>query len=139
VPAQSLGIEITEHTAFLEPHRAADVLTRLIDAGALIAIDDFGLGFTSFVELATLPCHLVKIPVDLTRHSEDPTVADAITRAVTNLAHAYGKEVVIEGIETAEAHERARRLGIEYGQGWHYGRPEPAVLRPRLVAVGAAS
>ena len=104
---------------------------------SLVAIDDFGIGFTSFHELATLPCHLVKIPAELARWSGTDGVADAIARAVTNIAHAYGKEVVIEGIETADADARARSLRIEYGQGWYYGKPQPSE-RSRLSIVSAA-
>lgn len=136
LPQQALGIEITERTALLRPNRASTTLARLIDAGAVVAIDDFGLGFTSFNELATLPCHLVKIPAGFVDPSGRDTASDAIARAVTNVAHAYGKEVVIEGIENEEADALARSLRIEYGQGWYYGRPQPAVA-PRLELVEA--
>ena len=123
LPSASLGIEVTERSALLRPKHAATILTRLIDAGALIAIDDFGIGFNSFHELATLPCQLVKIPVELAIMVGADDVSHAIARSVTDVAHAYGKKVVIEGIETAEADAIARRLSIEYGQGWFYGRP----------------
>lgn len=134
LPPQSLGIEVTERVALLQPARAANVLARLIEAGALVAIDDFGLGFTSFRELATLPCHIVKIPAELARQARDDEASGAIAQAVTSVAHAYGKQVVIEGIETPESHERAVGLGIEFGQGWNYGRPVPSncVARPEL-------
>lgn len=125
-PAQSLGIEITERTALGNPVAAAVRLSRLIEAGAVVAIDDFGLGFTSFSELASLPCHLIKIPAELADTSRHGVAADTVAWAITDVAHAYGKGVVIEGVETAEGDARARALGIEYGQGWHYGRPERA-------------
>jgi diguanylate cyclase (GGDEF)-like protein/PAS domain S-box-containing protein len=138
LPPQSLGLEITEHAALVRPGRAAVNLARLVDAGAVIAIDDFGLGFTSFRELATLPCHIVKIPAELSRWAGVEGAADAITRAVANVAHAYGKQVVIEGIETEDADRRARALHIEYGQGWYYGRPSPSA-KPRLELVAGAA
>jgi len=138
LPPQSLGLEITEHTALVRPGRAAVSLARLVDAGAVIAIDDFGLGFTSFRELATLPCHIVKIPAELSRWAGVDGAADAITRAVATVAHAYGKQVVIEGIETEEADRRARELQIEYGQGWHYGRPIPTE-KPKLELIAGAA
>ena len=138
LPPQSLGLEITEHAALVRPGRAAVTLARLVDAGAVIAIDDFGLGFTSFRELATLPCHIVKIPAELSRWSGVDGATDAITRAVATVAHAYGKQVVIEGIETADADRRARELQIEYGQGWYYGRPAPSE-KPKLELVAGAA
>jgi diguanylate cyclase (GGDEF)-like protein/PAS domain S-box-containing protein len=119
----SLGIEITEHTALSRPERMRAELEALIELGAIVAIDDFGLGFTSFHELATLPCHMVKIPAALTQSADAERRGAVIAAAITHVAHAFGKEVVLEGIETSAAHERARRGRIEYGQGWFYGRP----------------
>lgn len=129
VPRGTLGVEITEHVALRQPKRAAAILTRLRSLGAAIAIDDFGLGFTSFTELATLPCDLVKIPAEFTRDHGDLTVAGAIAA----VAHRYGKRVVIEGVEDEELASRAAELGIEFAQGWYFGRPEPLpdVGRPR--------
>ena len=89
-----------------------------------MAIDDFGTGFTSFTELATLPCDIVKIPGTFTSAQSSADTA-AIAGAITNIAHHYGKKVVIEGVECPAMARRARLLGIEYAQGWHYGRPRP--------------
>ncbi len=126
VPHGSLGIEITEHTTLTDPARTVGVLDHLQKLGALVAIDDFGRGFTSFAELATLPCDIVKIPgnfaSDVPQGSDDTA---AIASAITTVAHHYGKRVVIEGIESAGAARQAQLLGIEYAQGWHYGRPKP--------------
>jgi EAL domain-containing protein (putative c-di-GMP-specific phosphodiesterase class I) len=128
VPRGTLGVEITEHVTLSDPERTPAILTRLRSLGAPIAIDDFGLGFTSFTELATLPCDLVKIPGEFARDPDDLAIAGAITA----IAHSYGKRVVIEGVEDAGLAERASELGIELGQGWHFGHPEPLtdVLRP---------
>lgn len=130
VPRGTLGIEITEHVTSSEPKRTAAILTRLQLLGAPIAIDDFGLGFTSFTELASLPCDLVKIPVEFARDHGDLTVAGAIAA----VAHHYGKHVVIEGVEGAAVADRAAELGIELAQGWHFGRPEPLQLAVRRRA-----
>jgi diguanylate cyclase (GGDEF)-like protein/PAS domain S-box-containing protein len=125
VPHGSLGIEITEHTTLADRERAVDVLTRLRALGAVVAIDDFGLGFTSFSELADLPCDIVKIPGTFGDGQSDEDTP-AIAAAIASVAHHYGKNVVIEGIESAAAARQAKLLGIEYAQGWHYGKPTPA-------------
>jgi diguanylate cyclase (GGDEF)-like protein len=131
----SLGIEITEHTTLSDRERAADVLTRLRALGAVVAIDDFGLGFTSFSELADLPCDIVKIPGSFSDGQSDEDTP-AIAAAITTIAHHFGKRVVIEGIETAAGARQAKLLGIEYAQGWHYGKPIAADARvPAHVAV----
>jgi EAL domain-containing protein (putative c-di-GMP-specific phosphodiesterase class I) len=90
-----------------------------------VAIDDFGLGFTSFSELADLPCDIVKIPGTFGDGQSDEDTP-AIAAAIASVAHHYGKNVVIEGIESAAAARQAKLLGIEYAQGWHYGKPTPA-------------
>jgi EAL domain-containing protein (putative c-di-GMP-specific phosphodiesterase class I) len=122
LPAHTLGIEITEHTSLRHLDQTMKRLERLRSLGALIAIDDFGTGFFSFQHLATLPCDLVKIPPSLTIGSD---ASEAIAAAITTVAHAYGRAVIIEGIETAAQAHTARQLGIEYAQGWHYGQPVP--------------
>jgi Amt family ammonium transporter len=127
VPRGSLGIEITEHTALTDLERAAETLSRFRDQGALVAIDDFGLGFTSFAELATLPCDIVKIPGTFADGSGQSSDDGVIAAAITTIAHHYGKQVVIEGVECVAAARRARLVGIEYAQGWHYGGPMPSV------------
>ena len=135
VPAGTLGVEITEHVTLTEPERTSATLAHLRSLGAAVSIDDFGLGFTSFTELATLPCDLVKIPAEFARDDGDLAIAGAITA----VAHHYGKQVVIEGVEDAELAGRASELGIELAQGWHFGHPEPlpAVLRPGRGAEAA--
>jgi diguanylate cyclase (GGDEF)-like protein len=127
VPRGSLGIEITEHTALTNLERAAETLSRFRALGALVAIDDFGLGFTSFAELATLPCDIVKIPGSFADGGEQNSDSGAIAAAITTIAHHFGKQVVIEGVECVASARRAKLVGIEYAQGWHYGRPMPSV------------
>ena len=92
VPHGSLGIEITEHTTLSDRERAADVLTRLRALGAVVAIDDFGLGFTSFSELANLPCDIVKIPGSFSDDGQPDEDTPAIAAAITTVAHHYGKQ-----------------------------------------------
>jgi EAL domain-containing protein (putative c-di-GMP-specific phosphodiesterase class I) len=58
----------------------------------------------------------------------------ALPRAITDLAHTLGLDVVAEGIETAEQWTELRRLGCRYGQGFHFARPMPADRIDALVA-----
>jgi diguanylate cyclase (GGDEF)-like protein/PAS domain S-box-containing protein len=120
-----LGFEITERTSLRDFDGAARKLTILRELGALIAVDDFGLGFSSFVRLAELPCDLIKISADLGgKRLESRT---AIVDAITWIAHAHGKAVVLEGVETEADAAHGRLRGIEYAQGWHFGRPAPPI------------
>jgi diguanylate cyclase (GGDEF)-like protein len=122
----SLGIEITEHTALNDLERAVEVLASLRERGAVIAVDDFGRGFTSFAELASLPCDIVKIPGDFADDGCSRDGPAVVVSAITTVAHHYGKRVVLEGVETQAMAAQARLLGIEYGQGRHFGVPAPS-------------
>jgi diguanylate cyclase (GGDEF)-like protein/PAS domain S-box-containing protein len=118
-----LGLEITERTSLRDFDGAARKLTWLRKLGARIAIDDFGLGFSSFAQLGVLPCDLIKISADL--GGKSAVSRNSIVDAITTVAHAHGKAVVLEGVETAADAERARERGIEFAQGWYFGRPAP--------------
>jgi EAL domain-containing protein (putative c-di-GMP-specific phosphodiesterase class I) len=124
--AGRLGIEITERAPLPDYERAQERLTALISAGVLVAIDDFGSGFSSFEHLRRLPAQLVKIDAKfIDAVSTDPVLA-AILDGIVDTAHALSMRVIAEGIET---HETARLLGeheIEYGQGYLFGRPATA-------------
>lgn len=134
----SLGIEITEHTAVTDLARTSTTLSHFRNLGALVAIDDFGLGFTSFAELATLPCDIVKIPGTFAQAGANEDDGTVVAAAITRIAHHYDKRVVIEGVETESAANRAKLIGIEYAQGWHYGRPEPPLgARPHQALATA--
>jgi diguanylate cyclase (GGDEF)-like protein/PAS domain S-box-containing protein len=121
-----LGIEITEHTALRDFARATVRLARIRTLGAWIAIDDFGAGFTSFAQLASVPSDLIKIDGRFAHRIGEAGVEDAVAEAISKIAHAYGKQVVAEGIETEQAAATAAALGIEYGQGYHFGGPTPS-------------
>ncbi len=129
-----LGIEITEHTSLRDLEHTVQRLERLRSLGALVAIDDFGTGFSSFQHLATLPCDLVKIPPSLSIGGE---ASEAIAAAITTVAHAYERTVIIEGIETAAQAQTAKQLGIEYAQGWHYGHPIPYLTHTELARLAS--
>ena len=122
-----LGIEITEHTALRDFGRATVRLARIRTLGAWIAIDDFGAGFSSFAQLASVPSDLIKIDGRFAHRIEAGT-EDAVAEAISKIAHAFGKQVVAEGIETEQAAATAAALGIEYGQGYYFGGPTPAAL-----------
>jgi EAL domain-containing protein (putative c-di-GMP-specific phosphodiesterase class I) len=131
----ALGIEITEHTALRHSGRTAEKLTTLRELGALVAIDDFGVGFLSFPHLASLPCDIVKIPKSISSMVLADGPSDAVTHAVTTVAHAMGKAVVVEGVETPEAARRAKAMGVEYAQGWHLGKPAQSSRPQRYSAL----
>ena len=124
-PAGPLEIEVTESAVMSDPAAALVVLERLVAQGVRIAIDDFGTGYSSLAQLKRLPVHSVKVDrsfvQDLTEDDRDAS----IVLSIIQLGHTLGLTVVAEGVETAAAAARLRRLGCDLSQGWHHGRPAP--------------
>jgi EAL domain-containing protein (putative c-di-GMP-specific phosphodiesterase class I) len=124
-----LGFEITETTAVLNLDRVQNRLGGLRRLGCPIALDDFGVGFTSFAELVNLPVDFVKIGQPFTNGwAEDRTRSLAIVRAIVQVAHALDKHVIAEAVESAEIAQQLHHLGVEYAQGFLFGHPSPEHL-----------
>ena len=133
LPASALSMEVTESVIVTEGtigHQALEDLQRL---GVRIAIDDFGIGYSSLSYLAKLPIHALK--VDRTFIAGLGTAQDgSIVTAMVDLAHKLGLEVVAEGVETETELEQLRRADCDEAQGFLLGRPAPlSVLRENGV------
>ena len=125
LPAGALKLEITEGEVMRDPERAAGVLRDLRDAGAAIAVDDFGMGFSSLSYLARLPVSVLKIDRYFVRAMAANAGAATIIRSVVALGHDLGLDIVAEGVESAQAAEALRALGCRYGQGFIFAPPLP--------------
>ena len=126
IPAELLSIEITESMAMTDFAATAAKLTRLREAGVLIALDDFGIGFSNLSQLSRLPLDILKIDRSLVQDLGNDPRADAIVRAIVGMAHALGCYVVAEGIETPAQRAKLTALGCDCGQGYLLGRPMAA-------------
>jgi diguanylate cyclase (GGDEF)-like protein/PAS domain S-box-containing protein len=135
-------LEITESLIIADPAAARVVLGRLIVSGFRIAVDDFGVGYSSLSVLVEYPVHIVKLDQSLIRTLERDHRARAMVSGFIGLFQNLGLEVVAEGVETALQHEFLSNAGCDMAQGWLYGKPAPAPaallsarsLEARLVA-----
>ncbi|MBM7243108.1 bifunctional diguanylate cyclase/phosphodiesterase [Rhodococcus fascians] len=98
--------------------------------GVLIAIDDFGSGFSSLERLATLPVDILKIDRSLTQHLDSTNLhrrraMTTLCTALVDVTTTLGKDTVIEGIETTEQLRICTDMGVTFGQGHLLGRPMP--------------
>lgn len=123
LPPGALAFEITETVALNDLIRAQEWITRLRDLGCSFALDDFGVGFSSFSSLRALSVDYVKVDRSFVRDIDTNATSRALVDAVRAVAHTLGKEVIAEGVET-DAHVGVlASLGVEYGQGYFWGRP----------------
>ncbi len=126
LPGGALTIEITETAAIADIAGLQRWARRLKEAGCGFALDDFGTGFSSFAYLQSLPVDLVKIDGSFVRDLDTNATNRALAGAMVTVAHALGKTVVAEMVERAPVAAILKELGAEYGQGWYWGKPEPA-------------
>ncbi|MHB1566927.1 MAG: sensor domain-containing protein [Acidiferrobacter sp.] len=125
-----LVIEITERAILRNPQAVSRDLQPLIDFGFRIALDDFGSGYSSLLYLAQFPISFLKIEQKLVAQVRTDRRVAMIVRSVAALAHDLGLTTIAEGIEDEASQAMLRELGIDWGQGYHFGSPEV----PRIVA-----
>jgi diguanylate cyclase (GGDEF)-like protein len=125
IEASSLELEITENVLLSEGVRMGRRLERIVDLGIRIAIDDFGVGYSSLGQLKNLPAQVLKIDQSFVSGVASDRRDAAIVRSTIELAHRLGLEVVAEGVETRELMSPLRDAGCDIVQGYYLGRPVP--------------
>jgi EAL domain-containing protein (putative c-di-GMP-specific phosphodiesterase class I) len=136
VDRAGLSLEVTESAVVADPSAAADVLDELAQNGFEIALDDFGTGSSSLSYLRYLPVTIVKIDRSFVPSIVESEADAHIVRGLIEISHGLGKEVVAEGVENECTLEMLRSMGCEYGQGYHWSRPVPAVDLTGLMSRG---
>jgi EAL domain-containing protein (putative c-di-GMP-specific phosphodiesterase class I) len=123
-------IEITETAVATDVTRSIEGMRTLSRAGFPIAIDDFGVGASSFALLKDLPFDFLKLDKSFVVDLEQERVQRLI-EAICAMAKVLGGVVVAEGIEELWQLDILRTCGVEIGQGWHIGKPLPLSELPR--------
>ncbi len=119
-----LVIEITEWSVLADVSAARRTLAALKALGVRVALDDFGTGYSSLADVAALAVDELKIDASFVAGIGSDRVRTAIVSAVVGLGHALDIAIVAEGVESAAQASALRALGCEFGQGFHFGRPE---------------
>jgi diguanylate cyclase (GGDEF)-like protein/PAS domain S-box-containing protein len=129
LPPGALSLEVTE-TALLEvsPSTVRNVAA-LKELGVRLVLDDFGTGYSSLQHLRDLPVDMVKIDRSFVANMEPGRPEAAIVGAVVFMCAALGMDVVAEGVEHEQQADLLRGMGCPLAQGFHFGRPEPALSR----------
>jgi diguanylate cyclase (GGDEF)-like protein/PAS domain S-box-containing protein len=131
---ESLTLEITESVLVEDEVSSADTLHRLKNLGVRLAIDDFGVGYSSLSYLRYLPVDHLKLDRVLVGNLDTDDKNLAIVRAAVDLGHALGIKVVAEGVETHEEFEELRKLGCDVGQGDYWWGPHLPKETEQLLA-----
>lgn len=127
VDPSRLIFELTETAALADITASRKLMGDIQELGCKFALDDFGVGFSSFFYLKELPVDIVKIDGSFIRqlaHSKDDRI---FVKALNEVAVGLGKQTVAEFIENEETLQLLTEIGIDYAQGYHIGRPGPEI------------
>lgn len=116
--------EITERQLLSDFKRLRNDLKPLLDSGFRLALDDFGSGYSSFLYLAELPVSFLKIEgwMVMNMHSNERVLA--MVQSIITLARQLKIKTIAECIEDKETAEMLREMGVDWGQGYYFGRPD---------------
>jgi diguanylate cyclase (GGDEF)-like protein len=137
LPAEALCLEITESAVMRDPEAALATLTLVKELGVKVALDDFGVGFSSLAQLKEmLPLHALKVDRSFISGIADDDRNSAIVAAVVMMATTLGLTAIAEGVETEAQALQARALGCDVSQGYFFTAPQPAELIAERLAGG---
>jgi len=129
VDPSRLVIEITETAAVSDIVGAERLMKEIKELGCYFALDDFGVGFSSFFYLKQLPVDYVKLDGMFIRQLSHNNEDQIFVKALNDMAHGLGKQTVAEFVEDENILLMLEHYGVDYAQGYHIGRPMPDILR----------
>ncbi len=122
LPACALSVEVTESVALDDS--VLPVLRRLHALGVSVAMDDFGIGYSSLSYLKRLPLSVLKVDRAFVRDVVNDKYDEAIVSSIVAIAHGLGFKVIAEGVEDDAQLRRIAALGCDEAQGFLLGRPQ---------------
>jgi diguanylate cyclase (GGDEF)-like protein/PAS domain S-box-containing protein len=118
-----LIFEVTESAAFQDIGRAIEFIDRIKALGCRIALDDFGVGFSSFSYLKQLQADILKIDGSFIREIHQSKHDQLFVKALVDVARGMGMMTVAEFVESKEVYDVVRGIGVDYAQGYYIGEP----------------
>ncbi|WP_369135862.1 EAL domain-containing protein [Modestobacter sp. I12A-02662] len=128
LPLPRVVLELSEHDQVEDYAALRTALDPLRARGLRLAVDDVGAGFSSLRHIVVTAPDMIKMDRSIVTDVDTDPVLAKLARALVEFAHGIGVRVVAEGVETAAEHAMLRALGVDDGQGWHFGRPGSADL-----------
>ena len=127
VRTEQLIFEITETAALADFSAACTLIETLQKMGCRFALDDFGVGFSSFYYLKQLPVDFVKIDGSFIQYLPTNRDDQILVKAISDIAKGFGKQIIAEFVEDEETLKMLRGYEVNYAQGYYLGRPENLV------------
>jgi len=125
VDPSRLTVEVTENALTADRERSHAVLTALRELGVRVSVDDFGTGYSSLAYLKQLPADELKIDRSFVMNMQSDKADRKIVEQVIALGHAFGLEVVAEGVENETVAQELVSMGCDHAQGFLFTQPLP--------------
>jgi len=125
----TIVFEVVETEKVDSTEHLQNILRFYKEKGFRTAMDDVGSGYSSLNLFASLSPDIIKIDMELVRDVHRNVMKQSVARALVSMAKEAGCSVLAEGIETADEFEWFRALGIDYAQGYYFGKPSSEPLR----------
>ncbi|MDY0374999.1 MAG: EAL domain-containing protein, partial [Desulfobacterium sp.] len=120
--------EITETTAISNFTSAQSLINETKTLGCRFAIDDFGVGFSSFRYLKDLAVDYIKIDGSFIKKIDKSQADRLFVKSISEISHALGKKTIAEFVENEAIVTILKEYDIDYAQGYHIGKPQPLQL-----------
>jgi EAL domain-containing protein (putative c-di-GMP-specific phosphodiesterase class I) len=125
VDASLLVVEVTETAIMDRLEGSLEFMKRVTALGCGVALDDFGTGFSGLGYLKHLPAQQLKIDIEYVQDATRSQAGERMIRGIVGLAREFGLTTTAEGVENEESAALLRRLGVDRGQGYLFGFPQP--------------
>ena len=125
IPPEKVMFEITETAAISNLAQAFEFMTALRERGCRFILDDFGSGISSFRYLKSLDVEFLKIDGELVREIANDPIQWEMVAAIHRIGVSMGIQTIGEWVENADIERALIEIGVDYGQGWRLGLPEP--------------
>ena len=121
-----LDVELTESCLAHDEALAVSLMTNFRQLGAKVHLDDFGTGYSSLSQLARLPLDTIKLDRSFISGIDTNPKSQALVRSMVAVAHEFDLDVIAEGVETGDESAFLKSIGVNYAQGFFYGKPMSA-------------
>ena len=126
VNPRNIVLEITESFAINDMERVMKIISGLKALGPKIALDDFGTGYSSLNYIKQLPLNIIKVDKTFIDDIVEDEYAQAFVKLIADLSKTIGTQIVVEGVENQEQYELLKEIGVNYIQGYFFGKPVPS-------------
>lgn len=126
VNPKNIVLEITESFAINDMDRVLDIIKGIKKLGQRIALDDFGTGYSSLNYIKQLPLDIIKVDKTFIDDIVEDEYAQAFIKLIVELSDTIDTDIIVEGVENEAQLNILKELGVDYIQGFYYGKPVPA-------------